>query len=128
MTNYTDQDLAKLKRLLNWYNMVPNIAWSVLNLVPITIYCYNKVDHKSLYIFIALSVIPAFFPNSFYDRMQIGKTRRIYRRLGVDFVNKLAQNGAIINHLVRKKFPGYKMVAYQRSSINRLLQQTYMFE
>ena len=112
MTNYTDQDLSKIRRLLNWYNMIPNIAWSVLNLVPITIYCYNKVDHRSLYIFIALSVIAAFFPNSFYDKIQVGKTARIYRRLGVDFVNKLAQNGAIINHLVRKKLIWIKIQYY----------------
>jgi len=27
--------------------MVPNVVWSVLNLVPISIYCYNRMDHKS---------------------------------------------------------------------------------
>ena len=128
MSNYTDQDLSRIKRLRNWYNMIPNVVWSVLNLVPIFIYCYNKVDHSPLYIFMILSVIPAFFPNSFYDRIQAGRTTRIYKRLGVGFVNKLAQNGTIINHLVRKKFPNYKMIVYQRSSINKLLQQTYMLE
>jgi len=128
MSNYTDQDLSRIKRLRNWYNMIPNVVWSVLNLVPISIYCYNKVDHSPFYIFMILSVIPAFFPNSFYDRIQVGRTTRIYKRLGVGFVNKLAQNGTIINHLVRKKFPNYKMIVYQRSSINKLLQQTYMFE
>jgi hypothetical protein len=76
----------------------------------------------------ALSVIPGFFPNSFYDRIQVAKTTRVYKRLGVGFANKLAQNGTIINQLVRKKFPGYKMIVHQRSSINKLLQQTYMFE
>jgi hypothetical protein len=75
-----------------------------------------------------LSVIPGFFPNSFYDRIQVGKTTRVYKSLGVGFINKLAQNGTIINQLVRKKFPGYKMIVHQRSSINKLLQQTYMFE
>ena len=126
MSNY--KEAAKVKRLLNWYNMIPNVAWSVLNLVPVSIYCYNMVDHKPLYIFIAVSVIPGFFPNSFYNSIQLGRTTRIYRKLGVGLVNKLAQNGAIINHLVRKKFPGYKMIGYQRSSIDKLLQQTYMFE
>lgn len=127
MSNYKG-DPAKVRRLLNWYNMIPNVAWSVLNLVPISIYCYNKVDQKSLYISIAVSVIPGFFPNSFYNRIQLGRTTRIYKQLGVGIVNKLAQNGAIINHLLRKKFPGYKMIDRQRSSIDKLLQQTYMFE
>jgi len=128
MSNYTNQDLSRIKRLLNWYNMIPNVVWSVLNLVPISIYCYNRVDHRSLYIFIAISVIPGFFPNSFYDRIQIGRTTRIYKRLGVGIVNKLAQNGTIINRLMKKKFPGYKMILHERSSIHKLLQQTYLFE
>jgi len=128
MTSYVDKGLPGVKRLLNWYNLIPNVVWSVLNLVPVSFYCYNDVDHRALYIFMALSVIPAFLPNSFYDRIQFGRTTRAYKRLGVGFVNKLAQNGAIINHLVRKKFPDYKTLVYQRSSINKLLQQTYVFE
>src|SRR5690349_18990066 len=128
MSSQKDHELSKAKRLLNWYNMVPNIVWSVLNLVPISIYSYEEVPHKLLYIFIALSVIPGFFPNSFFDRMQLGRTTRVYKKLGVGFVNQLAQNGTIINHLVKKKFPNYKMISYQRSSINKLLQQTYMLE
>ncbi len=128
MSDYTDRELSRIKRLLNWYNMIPNIVWSVLSLLPISIYCYNKVDHRSLYTFMALSVIPGFLPNSFYDRIQIARTTRIYKRLGVGLVNKLAQNGTIINHLVRKKFPRYKLIRYQRSSIKKLLRQTYMFE
>jgi hypothetical protein len=128
MTNYANQDVSTVRRLLNRYNMIPNVLWSVLNLVPISIYCYNNVDRRSLYIFIALSVIPGFFRNSLYDRIQIGRTARTYKRLGVGLVNKLAQNGTIINDLVRKKFPNYKMVVYQRSSIDKLLQQTYLFE
>src|ERR1044072_2082957 len=128
MNSYTDRDLSRIKRLLNWYNMVLNVVWSFLNLVPISIYCYNNVNQGSFYIFIAVSIIPGFFPNSFYDRIQIGATPRIYKRLGVSLVNKLAQNGAIINRLMRKKFPGYKLIVHRRSSINKLLQQTYMFE
>jgi hypothetical protein len=128
MSNYTSQDLARVKRLLNWYNMIPNVVWSVINLVPIAIYCYNLVDPRSLYIFIAVSIIPGFFPNSFYDRIQIAGTTRIYKKLGVNFINKVAQNGAIINRLIKKKFPGHKMIIHDRSSINELLKQTYLFE
>jgi len=128
MSSQVEHEFSKAKKLLNWYNVIPNVVWSVLNLVPVSIYCYQNVTHKSLYIVIAASVIPVFFPNSFFDRIQVGRTTRIYKRLGVGFVNKLAQNGTIINHLVRKKFPNHKMIIYQRSSIGKLLQQTYMFE
>jgi len=128
MSNSRGKDDAKARQLMNWYNMIPNVAWSALNLVPISVYCYNNVDRRSLYILIAIAVIPGFFPNTFYDRIQIGRTTRIYRRLGVGFVNKVAQNGTIINRIIKKKFPDYKMVGYQRSSIRKLFQQTYMFE
>ena len=128
MSSTADKELLKAKRLLNWYNMIPNTVWSVLNIVPISIYCYKNVPHQLLYIFIAASMIPGFFPNSFFERIQVGRTTRIYKKLGVDLVNELAQNGAFINKLVRKKFPGYKMIFNQRSSINKLLQQTYTFE
>ena len=128
MSNYTDKELSRIRKLLNRYNMIPNIARSVLNLVPISVYWYNQVDYKSLYIFIALSILLGFFRNSFYDRIQVGRTSRAYKKLGVGLVNKLAQNGTIINGLMRKKYPGYKMIAYRRSSINKLVHQTYMFE
>jgi len=128
MSSTADKELLKAKRLLNWYNMVPNIVWSVLNLGPISIYCYKNVPYQLLYMFIAASMIPGFLPNSFFDRIRLGRTTRIYKRLGVGLVNKLAQNGAIINHLVRKKFPNHKRIFNQRSSINKLLEQTYMFE
>jgi hypothetical protein len=128
MSSQPDQELLKARKLLNLYNMVPNVVWSVLNLVPVSVYCYNQVPHKLLYVFIAASVIPGFFPNSFFESIQVGRTTRIYKRMGVAFVNKFAQNGTIINHLVKKKFPNYKMIRHQRSSVNKLLQQTYMFE
>ena len=128
MNRQVDEKRLKAQRLVNWYNMIPNVVWSVLNLVPISIYCYQNVPRQLLYIFIAASLIPGFFPNSFFNRIQVGRTTRIYKRLGVGWVNKLAQNGTIINHLVRKKFPDYKMITKQRSSIHKLLQQTYMLE
>jgi hypothetical protein len=123
-----NKELAKAKRMLNWYNMVPNVIWSALNLAPIAIFCYTLLDRRFLYAFITVSIIPIFFPNSFFNKLQLGKTIRVYKKLGVGFVNRVTQNGAAINNLMRRKFPGYKTVIYQRSSINKLLQQTYMFE
>ena len=41
---------------------------------------------------------------------------------------RVAQNGVIINNLVKRKFPGHKAVTNKRSSIAGLISQTYMFE
>lgn len=50
------------------------------------------------------------------------------KKLGVPWINKVAQNGILINNLVRLRFPEYKGVTNQPSSISRLISQTYMFE
>jgi hypothetical protein len=121
-------DLKKIKRLVGLYNMVPNIIWSIINLVPISVFCYTILDLRLFYIFLFTSFLPVFFPNSFFDKMQFGKTLAIYKKLGVGVVNKLSQNGDIINSLIRKKFPAYRAVRHNKSSINKLVQQTYVFE
>ncbi|MDB5260958.1 MAG: hypothetical protein JWQ14_239, partial [Adhaeribacter sp.] len=102
--------------------------WSVINLVPVSVFCYTLLDLTWLYAFIGISLLPMFFPNSFLNKMQLGKTTATYKKLGVDIINKVTQNGDYINRLVRKRFPAYRAITYQRSSVNKLLQQTYMYE
>lgn len=108
--------------------MIPNLIWSILNLTPISIYCFTLLDYKTFYIFLAVSLIPIFFKNSFLDKLQIGKTIKIYKQLGVHLINKVVQNGVIINTLIKRKFPDYKVVTNKKSSIAGLIRQTYIFE
>lgn len=122
------KNLNKVKKTLALYNMIPNLIWSILNLAPISIFCFTLLNHKILYIFLPLSLIPLFLRNSFLDRLQVGKTTAIYIKLGVPLVNKVAQNGEIINRIIKRKFPGYKFVTNKKSSISRLIAQTYVFE
>ena len=123
-----EKDINKVKRTLAWYNMIPNLIWSILNLTPITIYCFTILDYKTFYIFLIPSLIPMFFRNSFIDKLQIGKTVRFYKRLGVHLINQVAQNGVIINRLIKRKFPEHKVVTNNKSSIAGLNNQTYIFE
>lgn len=117
-----------VKKTLGWYNMIPNLIWSILNLTPIAIYCFTLPDHKTLYIFLAVSLIPVFFKKSFLDKLQIGKTVKIYKRLGVHLVNHVTQNGVIVNKLIKRKFPDHKVVTNKKSSVAALINQTYLFE
>jgi hypothetical protein len=128
MNQNTDKDSARLRRLQNLYNLIPNLIWSILSLTPISVFCYNLIELKLFYIFLGISALPIFFPNSFFDKIQLGKTTIIYKRLGVPIINKIAQNGDIINRLIRKQFPGFKVVNFRKPSTNRLLQQTYIYE
>ena len=123
-----NKDSEEIKKLAGLYNMIPNFIWSLLNLVPISIFCFKIVDLKIVYIFLAISFSPIFLKNSFLDKIQIGKTSSIYRKLGVHFINRVAQNGVLINKLIKRKFPDYKAVTNNKSSIAKLINQTYMFE
>ena len=123
-----NQDLAKLKRLLSWYNQVPNVIWSVLNLMPISLFCYHHVSLTWLFGFIGLSLLPIFLPNSFFDKIQAGKTTAFYKKLGVDKVNKVTQNGSIVHKLIRKKYPSYKAITYERTILLKRFRQTYFYE
>jgi hypothetical protein len=123
-----EKDPNRVKKVLGWYNIIPNLIWSILNLTPISIYLFNLPEHKTFYIFLAASLIPLFFKKSFVDKLQIGKTVRFYERFGVHLVNHFTQNGVMINKLVKRKFPGHKIVSNRKSSISALINQTYLFE
>ncbi len=128
MVSENEKNKRKVKNLAALYNMIPNIVWSILNLTPISIFCFTLIGPKIVYIFLAISIIPIFLKNSFLDKIQIGKTTEIYKKLGVHFINRVAQNGVVINALIKKKFPAYKVVTNKKSSIAGLINQTYVFE
>ena len=128
MEKRNEKDLHKIKKLLGWYNMIPNLVWSLLNLVPISVFCFKLMSRQVFYLFLTISVIPVFFKKSFLDKLQIGKTTGIYKKLGVPVINSVAQNGVLVNKLIKKKFPEYKVVTSKPASINRLIMQTYVFE
>jgi hypothetical protein len=118
----------KRKTLLAFYNLIPNLVWSVLNLTPILIFCFTLIELKLVYIFLVISFIPAFLRNSFIDKLQIGKTTKTYKKIGVHLIKKVSQNGDIINTLLKKKFPEHKIITSNKKSISTLITQTYIFE
>src|SRR5436190_12329868 len=128
MSLNNDNDAVKIKKLLIWYNALPTVLWSILNLVPISVFCYNLMSLPTIFIFLSISLVPIFLPGSVLNRIQISNNTKIYRKLGVHLVNKLTQNGDIVNKLVKRKFPAYKTVVKNKTSTRALIRQTYMFE
>ena len=108
--------------------MIPNLLWTALFLIPITIFCYSFIPQKTIYILLGLTLIPIFFPNSFFDNIQLSNNSHFYRRIGVKFINTFAQSGYLLNKFLKKKYPNFKVVARTRSSIKKLYYQTYFFE
>jgi len=66
-------------------------------------------------------------PNQFFDLIQISSKETIYKNLGVNIVRKFAQEGDLVNHLIRKKYPLYNVIK-NRKSIQRYIAKTYHFE
>jgi len=108
--------------------MIPNLLWTALFLIPITIYCYTFLIPKMIYILLGASFIPIFFPNSFFDRIQVSGNSHWYRRIGVNYLNTFAQSGGLINKILRKKYPGFKTIQRAQASIRKQYYQTYLFE
>jgi len=123
-----DNDLSKIKRLLAVYNMAVNLIWSALAFLPVFYFCYTLLNGNLLYELMIIGIAPLFLPNTLFNKIQLSNTPAVYKNLGVIWVNRLAQNGGLVNKLIRKKYPQYKAVLYQRSSINKLLAQTYINE
>jgi len=108
--------------------MIANLVWSAICLIPISVFCYKFMDLKWFYIFLSLSILTVFLPKSFFNILQLSKSRSLYEKAGINFINKFTQNGDIINRLIRKKYPEYKIVSRKEISIIRLLRQSDMFE
>jgi len=108
--------------------MIPNLFWTLLFLLPITIYCYREISLRSVFILLGISLVPSFFPNSFFDSIQLSKRAVFYKRMGVKYINRFAQNGTLLNQYLRKKYPQLKAISSGKSSIRKTYQQTYFFE
>ncbi|HXS58798.1 MAG TPA: hypothetical protein VN726_21895 [Hanamia sp.] len=112
----------------DFYNMTVNVLWSVICLFPVSIFCYTLMNRKWLYTFLGISVLAYFLPKSFFRKIHVGKTRRFYQKAGIGFFKKFTQNGDIVNNLIKRKYPDYKVVTANKMSIKKLLAQSYMFE
>src|SRR5258706_722533 len=115
-----DNDSARLRRIVALYNMIPNLFWSAINLIPIFIFCYHNMSVRLVYIFSALSLLTTLLPRKFFDHIQLGNSVSVYKKIGVKFINKFTQNGDLINGLIRKRFPLYNVISNRNLSHKKL--------
>jgi uncharacterized membrane protein YedE/YeeE len=123
----SDQQYAAAKKLAGYYNMVPNLIWSILHLAPVTFFCFTEMIPGWVYLFTAISFGLGLLPVSFLQRIQLGKTTAPYKKAGIRLIRKYSQDGDIINGLLRKKFPGYKVMP-NNDSIKKYIKRTWMYE
>lgn len=128
MKTIRDKAGRDVKRMAGFYNMVPNVLWSVVGLVPVSVFCYTRLPTNLLFLFLGSSLLSLFLSPAAMGRLQIARTPATYKQLGVAVVQRLSQNGAIINRLIRKRHPAYQALRPDQRSIRGLLNQTYAFE
>jgi ABC-type glycerol-3-phosphate transport system permease component len=113
--------------LLAFYNAVPSVVWSGLALGPLAVFCYQYMARPWLLGLLALSLLAYAVPRAWFRYWQLSEKPVVYRQLGVPFVNRLAQDGALINALVRRRYSNYRRVR-SRQSVVRLVSNSYHME
>ncbi|MDB5012983.1 MAG: hypothetical protein JWQ25_1185 [Daejeonella sp.] len=128
MQTTVKQRELRMKQVIATYNMLPNLIWSILALVPLVIFCNQFMSLKSILISVGVSQLPALLPNSFYSGITFIDKPQFLTKIGLSFFNHFTQSGTLINKLIRKKYPDYKVISINRNSIKKIISQTYMFE
>ncbi|TDN39673.1 hypothetical protein E4631_09700 [Hymenobacter sp. UV11] len=109
------------------YNAVPNVVWSVLAFGPLVVACAHYVERPWLWVVVVVSLSAYAWPVAWLRRLQLSGRVAQYERLGVPAVGRLAQQGALVNRLLRRRYPGYRVLAGLQG-VARLVSATYQQE
>ncbi|TGD77817.1 hypothetical protein [Hymenobacter wooponensis] len=113
--------------VLAFYNAVPSVFWSVLHLVPLSLFCYQYLPRLWLYGSIGVSLLMYAIPKAWFRRWQLSARPVAYQRLGIAIVGHLTQHGSVVHGLIRRHYPQYRR-ARSRQSVAGLLGNTYHME
>ena len=105
-------------------NALPNVLWSALALVPLSVFCYQHLPRPWLWGLLAGSGLPYLVPRAWFRYWQLGPTLARYRRLGVPAVNRFTQDGSLVNGLLRRRYPHYRRVG-GRAALRALAAGSY---
>jgi hypothetical protein len=108
-------------------NQFINFFWTILCFAAIVVYWFSVGLLPAFYVFIALSLIPAFLPQKVMAKLQLSKSAAFYERLGVRFIRKFVQHGDIANSISRKTKPNYQVIA-QKNDPATYLKTINMYE
>jgi hypothetical protein len=108
-------------------NQFINFFWTALGFAALFAYWFSAGLSAWFYLFIGLSIIPAFVSKSFVYRVQLSRNTKFYERLGVRFIRKFVQYGDFANRLARKSYPA-RPVIRQTANPQRYLSSIIMYE
>ncbi|RFZ85863.1 hypothetical protein DYU05_09815 [Mucilaginibacter terrenus] len=105
-------------------NQAINAFWTALAFIPIFAFWSRVSFMPWFYVFIAIATAALFIPARL---IQLSSRTRFYESLGVKTIRKLVQNGDLVNRLIRKKNPNYKVVK-DRAAAVKYLRSVTMYE
>lgn len=127
MSNTDKIARQKAKQLAGLLNLVINLFWTFLCLGPVVFYIYLHLPTGSLWMILPIFLLPYCVPASWLDGLTASKSGRWYERMGVPILLEYVQQGRLIHRIVRRYYPGYRMV-YDKATIRQKIKETYAFE
>ncbi|TGE27706.1 glycosyl-4,4'-diaponeurosporenoate acyltransferase CrtO family protein [Hymenobacter metallicola] len=113
--------------VLAGYNAVPSVLWSVLGLLPVSLFCYQHMARPWLCGLLGVSLLVYALPRAWFGWWQLSHAVRPYQRLGVPLVNLFTQHGGLVNALLRRRYPQYRHVR-NRATLRALVTGSYHME
>jgi len=124
----TDKETIKLEKLRYRLNLIIIALLCSTTLAPTVIFFLRGPGEIwVLLVFILISFLVSRLPRSFYDRFQLSRDLRIYKKLKVHLFKRYATNGDLINRRIRHKYPTHRNVS-NLESIKEKLNETYVIE
>lgn len=74
-------------------NQILNVSWTIIGFLPVSYFWFLHGIHWPFYVLTALSLLTCFLPEAVYRKLDISSDLRVYRRLGVKFIRRFAQDG-----------------------------------
>lgn len=121
------KEMARMKRRAAAYNAIPNFLWTIIHLAPSVIYCWKYTASLWTYIGLGGSFLLAFLPAGLLKRLQLSKDTAVYKKIGIGIIRKYSQDGDLINRLLRKQYPAYRVIE-GAGAIPAYISKTYMAE
>ena len=86
-------------------NALINLFWTTLCVVPVFVFCWNHAGHRWIYASLAVSAVPYLAPRRALRLIQLNKSPKIYRQLGVPLVSHLSQDGRYVRRFMSRSHP-----------------------
>ena len=109
------------------YNAVPSVLWSALVWGPVVLFCCRYASPAWVYGFGGAGLLAYAWPAAWLRRLQLSGRVAVYEQLRVPALNRFTQQGAVVNALLRRRYPGYRALAGRRGAA-RLRRTTYQQE